>query len=413
MTKTKKLIEVAMPVKEISAESVRDKSIRHGHISTLHLWWARRPLPVCRAVIFASLVPDPLDEHCSEVFRDAVKDLLGNDRRYAPYPDIPYTAIHDPMSDNLRNRLLMFIGKFSERCQQNMLKGKSTPSKEQLQEGCLIKWESKNDTEVLQKARKLIWVAYNAERYPKVTYSILSTEFDAAFAAITEAETTLYTTSDRHIPSEEIERKEKALQEAIENFQKRMPSVFDPFAGGGAIPLEAARLGCRSFGNDINPVAHIIEKGSVEFPQKYGKPIRYTEEEFKKQYGPEGMELLAEKNISRVKGVIDIPNRLSFDVGYYARKLLAMTEKEVGHLYPADEKGNKPVAFYWARTATCSNPSCRAEVPLLKQFYLANTKSKKVYLNPIINRKNIQFEIKEGVCFLEGWNIKGNLTCPC
>ncbi len=59
-----------------------------------------------------------------------------------------------------------------------------------------------------------------------------------------------------------------------------MPSVFDPFAGGGAIPLETARLGCRSYGNDINPVAHIIEKGSVEFPQKYGKPIRYTEEEF-------------------------------------------------------------------------------------------------------------------------------------
>ena len=52
MTKAKKLIEVALPIKEISAESVRDKSIRHGHISTLHLWWARRPLPVCRAVIF-------------------------------------------------------------------------------------------------------------------------------------------------------------------------------------------------------------------------------------------------------------------------------------------------------------------------------------------------------------------------
>lgn len=64
MTKAKKLIEVALPIKEISAESVRDKSIRHGHISTLHLWWARRPLPVCRAVIFASLVPDPLDTNC-------------------------------------------------------------------------------------------------------------------------------------------------------------------------------------------------------------------------------------------------------------------------------------------------------------------------------------------------------------
>lgn len=78
MTKAKKLIEIAMPIKEISAESVRDKSIRHGHISTLHLWWARRPLPVCRAVIFASLVPDPLDPECPQAFCDAVQDLLAN-----------------------------------------------------------------------------------------------------------------------------------------------------------------------------------------------------------------------------------------------------------------------------------------------------------------------------------------------
>lgn len=90
MTKAKKLIEVAMPIKEISAESVRDKSIRHGHISTLHLWWARRPLPVCRAVIFASLVPDPLDEQCPLAFKDAIQELLSNDPLYVPYPDIPH-----------------------------------------------------------------------------------------------------------------------------------------------------------------------------------------------------------------------------------------------------------------------------------------------------------------------------------
>src|SRR3954466_15457247 len=112
MLQPKKLIEVAMPIKEISAESVRDKSIRHGHISTLHLWWARRPLPVCRAVVFASLVPDPLDEDCPQAFRDAVKLLLDRQRGvdvYKPYEDIPYTATSDPLEDNLRNRLLMFI----------------------------------------------------------------------------------------------------------------------------------------------------------------------------------------------------------------------------------------------------------------------------------------------------------------
>ena len=416
MTKAKKLIEVAMPIEEISAESVRDKSIRHGHISTLHLWWARRPLPVCRAVIFASLVPDPLDLECPQAFRDAVQDLLANNPLYAPYPDIPYTSIYDPMPDNLRNRLLMFIGKFSPACQKNMLAGKTTPSKDQVQEGCLIKWESKNDPTVLRLARLLIWIAYNSELRPEATYTDLAVEFDEASKAITNTETALYYTPNRHLASPEVTAKEAALQEAIEKFQNRMPSVFDPFAGGGAIPLEAARLGCRSFGNDINPVAHIIEKGSVEFPQKYGKPITYTHEEFMTLYGKEGVKLYTENFGGMPTGNIEIPNRLSFDVEYYAKKLLAMTEAEVGHLYPADEKGNKPIAYYWARTATCSNPSCRAEVPLLKQFYLANTKSKKVYLNPIIHGTDIQFEIKEGSYdekALPGWNKTGNLICPC
>lgn len=416
MTKAKKLIEVALPIKEISAESVRDKSIRHGHISTLHLWWARRPLPVCRAVIFACLVPDPLDADCPKAFCDAVQALLANNLHYAPYPDIPYTAIYDPMPDNLRNRLLMFIGKFSDQCQKNMLAGKKTDPKAQIQEGCLIKWESKNDKNVLRLARLLIWIAYNAERRPEATYEELAAEFDLAFNAITEAENSLYNTPDRHLASADVEAKEAVLQAAIESFQNRMPSVFDPFAGGGAIPLEAARLGCRSYGNDINPVAHIIEKGSVEFPQKYGKPITYTHEEFMALYGEEGIKLYTEKFGVAPTGNVEISNRLSFDVEFYAKKLLAMTEAEVGHLYPADEKGNKPVAYYWARTATCSNPSCRAKVPLLKQFYLANTKSKKVYLNPIINGTDIQFEIKQGSYNekdLPGWNNRGNMTCPC
>ena len=297
-----------------------------------------------------------------------------------------------------------------------MLAGKTTPSKDQVQEGCLIKWESKNDPTVLRLARLLIWVAYNSELRSEATYTDLAVEFDEASKAITNAETALYHTTNRHLTSPEVTAKEAALQKAIEKFQNRMPSVFDPFAGGGAIPLEAARLGCRSFGNDINPVAHIIEKGSVEFPQKYGKPITYTHEEFMTLYGKEGVKLYTENFGGMPTGNVEIPNRLSFDVEYYAKKLLAMTEAEVGHLYPADEKGNKPIAYYWTRTATCSNPSCKAEVPLLKQFYLANTKSKKVYLNPIIHGTDIQFEIKEGSYdekALPGWNKTGNLICPC
>ena len=110
--KGKRLIEVAMPIREISTESIRDKNIRGGHISTLHLWWARRPLPTCRAVIFASLVPDPLDPNCPVEFKKAVDILLNNAfvlhkgeskiDWYKPYSDIPDTTIIDPVEDNFK-----------------------------------------------------------------------------------------------------------------------------------------------------------------------------------------------------------------------------------------------------------------------------------------------------------------------
>ncbi len=416
--KVKKLIEVTLPIKEISAESVRDKSIRHGHISTLHLWWARRPLPVCRAIVFASLVPDPLDENCPEAFKYAVEMLLNTGLgklHYKPYKDIPYTSVADEMQDNHRNRLMMFIGKFSEKCQANMIAGKSTTPKEQLDDWSLIKWENKNNPQILRIARELIFVAYQSDKRPDASWEQLHEEFNRLYDAIPKAEDALYELKDRHIESEKVKKLEADLQAAIDAFQNEMPSVFDPFAGGGAIPLEAARLGCRSFGNDINPVAHIIERGSAEFPQKYGKPIIYSKEEFEKLYGEEGLKMAqGNEGITFDGKCYHIPNRLAFDVEFYAKKVLAETEKEVGYLYPADENGNKPIAYYWVRTAKCSNPACGAEVPMLKQFYLANIKNKKVYLNPIIDGINIQFEIKEGNCdHLKGWNNRGNITCPC
>jgi len=410
--KAKKLIEVAMPIKEISAESVRDKSIRHGHISTLHLWWARRPLPVCRAVVFASLVPDPLDEHCPQAFKDAVDDLLKSDV-YKPYDDIPYTTVVDKMDDTHRHRLMMFIGKFSDKCQKNMIAGKSTSPAEQLSAGSLIKWENKNNEAVLGIARKLIWVAYNADKDASLSYERLSKGFDHAYSAIHEAEKALYELTDRHKATPEVQQAEARLQKAIDEFQQRMPSVFDPFAGGGAIPLEAARLGCRSYGNDINPVAHIIERGSAEFPQKYGKPIRYTETEFRRIYGKKGVDMLAEKGFAFFDGIVEIPNRLAWDVEFYAKRILRETEKEVGWMYPADENGNKPIAFYWVRTAKCSNPSCGAIVPMLKGFDLVHTNSKQFYLDPTIEGKNISFSIKQGRSSSSSWNNRGNVTCPC
>src|SRR4030095_15865950 len=408
MPDPKKLIEVAMPVKEISAESVRDKSIRHGHISTLHLWWARRPLPVCRAVVFASLVPDPLDESCPKAFKDSVEMLLGKDSNpgdpYKPYEDIPYTAAIDEMEDNLRNRLLMFIGKFSEKYAENEKKGNKTDAKDLLNNHSLIKWDNKNNDEIIGKARKLIWVSQNAKN--DKTVKDLIEDYNKHYKAIKDAENELYNTPNRHIETTDLKTKEESLQKAIDAFLDKMPKVFDPFAGGGAIPLEAARLGCKTYANDINPVAHIIQKGSIEFPQKYGKPITYSKDEFVKLYGEEEFNKIDKENLVYTKGnitAIKIENRLAFDVEYYSKRLLKMAEDEIGHLYPADEKGHKPIAYYWARVATCSNPSCKAQVPLLKQFYLADTKTKQIYLKPTITGNHIDFEICEGNYDKVGW----------
>ncbi len=413
-----------MPIKEISAESVRDKSIRNGHISTLHLWWARRPLPVCRAVVFASLVPDPLDANCPYAFKDAVQILLGkqgdNLDPYKPYDDIPYTAAIDKMNDNLRNRLLMFIGKYSDKYIQNEKKGKTNNAKEQLSDTSLIKWENKNNDNIIGKARKLIWVAHNAASGKSA--KDLLTDFDKYYKEILDAERELYITPDRHIEKEAIKVKKEKLNNAIEAFLNKMPKVFDPFAGGGAIPLEASRLGCRSYGNDINPVAHIIQKGSLEFPQKYGKPINYSKTEFVKLYGEELWNKQAQEDKVVKNGeaiAVHIPNRLSFDVQYYAKKLLSDTEKGIGHLYPSDEKGNKLFVNLWARIGTCNNPSCKAKVPLLKQFFISNPRasgsnhSRKIYLNPIINGTAISFELKNGEPQIEPWVRRGNLVCPC
>lgn len=417
MTKPKKLIEVAMPIKEISAESVRDKSIRHGHISTLHLWWARRPLPVCRAVVFASLVPDPEDTNCPKAFKEAIELLLGKKNNpgdpYAPYADIPWTSIYDPMQDNLRNRLQMFIGKFTQPMQDHLL-GKATKPQagKMLTDESLIKWDSKNNEKIINKARKLIWVAHNNDSNNTATE--LLADFDKHYKAIKDVENELYSLTDRHLETDKSKQLTENLHNAIEAFLDKMPKVFDPFAGGGAIPLEAARLGCRSYGNDINPVAHIIQKGSLEFPQKYGKPINYTKEEFVKLYGEDEFKIINNEhkiiNNGNVVGV-NIPNRLSFDVEFYAKKLLAETEKEIGHLYKSEKTDNIPIAFFWARVGICSNPTCKAEVPLLKRFALCDTPNKKVYLKPIIKDTDIDFEISSRK--IDGGWLNKSLTCPC
>src|SRR5271157_5186374 len=98
----KRLIEVALPLKEVSEQSAREKSIRHGHISTLHIWWARRPLATCRAVVFASLIPDPDDPDCPENFRQLVMEMFDRNEF------IPKNDDGSTIADTPRNRCLEF-----------------------------------------------------------------------------------------------------------------------------------------------------------------------------------------------------------------------------------------------------------------------------------------------------------------
>ncbi|MBI2917635.1 MAG: DUF1156 domain-containing protein [Chloroflexi bacterium] len=362
-----RLIEVALPIREISVESVRDKSLRHGHISTLHLWWARRPLAASRAVVFASLVPDPDDPRCPAEFRDAVNRLLkdsiptilksylqNNKPRNDADPYRPYKNI----LDTPRNRLLTFIAKWSpqqiafdsgQAVAQNG-EVKEPPPNEVLDDRCLVKWETSNPEnkqgrEILRIARELVHIANGG----------------------------------------------------------KTPVVLDPFAGGGAIPLEAGRLGCQAIANDYNPVAYLILRATCEFPQKYGKPgIRKTTVE---EFG------------RKVEREVDVANVLAHDVDYWAKWILAKAKERIGHLYPPGKDGKPVVGYLWARTAPCSNPTCRAEIPLLRSLLVCNKDKKRVALTMERNGKEVVFGIAKNLDIKEtaGTMIekgRGSVRCP-
>ncbi len=252
----KRFIEESFPVKEVSIESAREKNIRHGHISTLHIWWARRPLASSRATNYAALIPAPNS------------------------PD---------EWNNKRN----FIADF-------------------------CKWENSLNKNMIKKAREDILKANNG----------------------------------------------------------KPPKVLDPFAGGGAIPLEALRLGCEVYASDYNPVAVLIEKCTLEYPQKYGKTVIRKEKN-------ENSFLEEEKEI----------NPLLEDVKKWGNWVLEEAKKEIGKFYPKDEDGYIPVGYIWARTIPCQNPSCGAEIPLMRQFWLAKKGSKKVSLYPCTEGKSVKFKI--------------------
>ena len=252
MTTPKKLIEVALPLEAINSESAREKSIRHGHPSTLHLWWARRPLAAVRAVIWSSLVDDPSSH--------------------------PEQFPTEEEQNAERQRLFGILEK-------------------------LVKWENSNNPEVLDEAKA----------------------------------------------------------EIMKSTHNDPPALLDPFAGGGAIPLEAQRLGLETHAHDLNPVAVMINKAMIEIPPKFaGQP----------PVNPAALgQIDGRADWSGAKGLAE-------DVRYYGEWMKQEAFRRIGHLYPKvkvpkEQGGGEAtvIAWIWARTVKCPNPACGCEMPLVRSFF--------------------------------------------
>jgi adenine-specific DNA methylase len=280
----RRFIEVDFPIEEVSRESAREKNIRHGHISTLHIWWARRPLAASRASIYAALIPAPADEE---------------------------------------ERL-----KKSQFIEQ------------------LCRWENSLNPHVIGKARR----------------------------------------------------------EILEANGGQPPRVLDCFAGGGAIPLEALRLGCETHALELNPVAVLILKATLEYPQKFSS----RSDDFSRPQGElPGMQLSE--------------SRLVADVRWWGEWVLEEARRELAEFYPPDPDGSIPVGYLWARTIRCQNPACGAEIPLMRQFWLAKKPKKKIAPYPVVDRKRIDFVVvrqEKGEWRMEDgkwrtengrWRVKGPL----
>jgi len=299
----KKLIEVSIPLEAINAASAREKSIRHGHPFALHLWWARRPLAACRAVLFAQLVDDP-----------------------SSWPERFPT---ETAQDTERRRLHDIIKR-------------------------MVPWEASNDEPILNEAR---W-----EIARSVAWGL----------------------------GEEPPSKDDG--KAILDFlQTRAPPVYDPFCGGGSIPLEAQRLGLRAFGSDLNPVAVLISKALVEMPPKFANlpPVN-----------PKAQEELGRGGCWNGKGA----EGLAEDVRYYGQWIRDEAERRIGHLYPKakipDGSEATVIAWIWARTVRSPDPSAKgAMVPLVSSFMLATKENKKAWVEPLIDPTapdGYRFEVKTG-----------------
>ncbi len=305
----KKLIEVALPLDAINKACAKEKSIRHGHPSTLHLWWARRPLAAARAVIFAQMVDDP-----------------------SAWPDLFPTK---KAQEKERQRLFRIIED-------------------------LVLWENTTNETVLQAARDEIWQSWRRACAENADHPQANELFD----------------------------------------RNRLPAFHDPFAGGGALPLEAQRLGLESHASDLNPVAVLINKAMIEIPPRFAgqPPVNPASREDPILFAQEwkGAQGLAE------------------DVRYYGQWMRGEAEKRIGHLYPKIEvtaemlkvrpdlkpyAGRKltVIAWLWARTVKSPNPAfAQVYVPLASTFMLSRKKGKEAHVEPVIENGEYRFSVRSG-----------------
>jgi len=273
LERRKKLIEVSMPIDAINAACVREKSIRHGHPSTLHIYWARRPLAAARAVLFAQLIDDPSSR-----------------------PDL-FPTVEE--QDEERKRLHRLI----ERA---------------------VRWEATTDQRLLDELKA----------------------------------------------------------ELQKQFPEGLPTVLDPFAGGGAIPIESARLGLPTEASDLNPLSVLLNKAMIEIPQQFiDQPSLNDSDEFGT---PSGMGHLA----------------LANDVRHYARLLLGRARNKIGHHYPTLSHEGKEVTvigWIWARTVANPNPALPIEVPLTKTWTLSTKKGNEHHIEPTIKNGEISYSVRRGL----------------
>ena len=307
MTYRKKLIEVDLPLDDINRESAREKSIRHGHPSTLHLWWARRPLAACRAVIFASMVDDP-----SSYLNDSTEQEQSAERE----------RLHDIIRQ-------------------------------------LVKWENTDESK------------------PAVRALMADARYEIA----------------RSVARSRSETAPTDPTEVLDYLREHTLPIYDPFAGGGSIPLEAQRLGLKAVASDLNPVAVLINKALIEIPPKF-----WNQSPVNPEADRIGMTVGKSKKKQRLpwQGTSGLAN----DIRYYGAWMREEAFKRIGHLYPKtklpDGSNATVIAWLWARTIPCLNPECGVPMPLLKTFQIGKKKHNEHWIKPIVDRvaKRVSFVVQ-------------------